>query len=111
MLALYNCIAIDISHLFTSPAWLTLSCELSTMPLHLSHEQATTALNHAEASLQHLHLEAIFLAPTLYVIGVQMARKSDRGRIVGFIGRIKQKGFTVTGRFLTLREKEWSATG
>ncbi|OJI96977.1 hypothetical protein ASPVEDRAFT_263771 [Aspergillus versicolor CBS 583.65] len=92
MLALYNCIAIDISHLFTSPVWLTLSCEFPTMPVHLSHEQATTALNHAEASLQHLHLEVIFLAPTLHVIGVQIARKSNRSRIVSFIGRTKQKG-------------------
>lgn len=38
LLALYNCIAIDISHPFTSHVWLTLSCEFPTMPVHHSPE-------------------------------------------------------------------------
>jgi hypothetical protein len=79
------------------------------MPLRLSYTQAMVALRYAEASVEHLNLEAIFFAPILYAIGMQMARKTDRNRILGFVGTMKQKGFAVSGRFLATIEKQWSA--
>lgn len=109
MLALYHCIAVDISHMFTKPAWLALDCALPVMPLKLSYDQAIAALQHAENSLENLHLEAIFLVPTLYTVGVQMIRKPDQRRVVDFIGKLKQRGFLVTDQFRSAIEGQWIA--
>jgi hypothetical protein len=107
MLTLYQSATIEISHIFSDPCWLSLECELPVMPLQLSHEQAISALSHAESSLQHLHLEAIIYAPVLYAIGMEMARKSDRYRILRFISHIEKKGFSVTKQVILAIKKNW----
>jgi hypothetical protein len=107
MLTLYQSATIEISHIFSDPCWLFLECELPIMPLQLSYEQASSALNHAESSLQHLHLEAIMYAPVLYAIGMEMARKSDRYRILKFISNIERKGFSVTKQVILAIKKDW----
>lgn len=66
------------------------------MTHRMSYEQATNALGHIEKSLQHLQLEAIFYAPTMYVLGMEMACKSDRGHMVNFAQKLRQKGFSIT---------------
>ncbi|KAJ5588936.1 hypothetical protein N7537_011614 [Penicillium hordei] len=107
MLTLYQSAAIEISHIFSDPCWLSLECELPIMPLQLSYEQASSALNHAESSLQHLHLEAIIYVPVLYAIGMEMARKSDRDRILKFISNIERKGFSVTKQVIVAIKQDW----
>lgn len=107
MLTLYQSATIEISHLFSDPCWLSLECELPAMPLQLSYEQARSALNNAESSLQHLHLEAIIYAPVLYAIGMEMARKSDRCRNLKFISDVERKGFSVTNQVLLAIKKDW----
>lgn len=107
MLTFYQSAAIEISHIFSDPCWLSLGCELPLMPLQLSYEQANSALNHAESSLQHLHLEAIFYAPVLYAIGMEMSRKTDRCRILKFISDVERKGFRVTKQVLIALEIDW----
>lgn len=110
MLSFYHCINIDISKMFNSPTWLSLHCGLPVMPHPLSHDQATRALLHAENALSHLHLEAILYGPTLYVLGMEMARnQSDRRRVLGLIERLRSKGFLVVDRFLGVIEDGWAS--
>ncbi|KAJ5099540.1 hypothetical protein N7532_006541 [Penicillium argentinense] len=89
-------------------AWLPIACELPVMPLKMSYGQTITALHHAETSVEYLDLEANFLVPTLYTIGMQMARNPDRKRIFKFIETLKQKGFAVNDEFLTTIQRVWS---
>ncbi|CAG8125294.1 unnamed protein product [Penicillium nalgiovense] len=107
MLTLYQSATIEISHLFSDPCWLSLECELPVMPLQLSYEQARSASNNAESSLQHLHLEAIIYAPVLYAIGMEMACKSDRCRNLKFISDVERKGVSVTNQVLLAIKKDW----
>ncbi|CAG8909842.1 unnamed protein product [Penicillium egyptiacum] len=107
MLTLYQSATIEISQIFSDPCWLSLGCELPLMPLQLSYEQASSALKHAESSLEHLHLEAIIYAPVLYAIGMEMARKSDRCRILKFISDVERKGFSVTKQVVSAIKKGW----
>ncbi|KAI9039828.1 uncharacterized protein KD926_009046 [Aspergillus affinis] len=107
MLTLYQSAIIEISQIFSDPCWLSLECELPIMPLQLSYEQAISALNHAESSLQHLHLESVIYAPVLYAIGMEMARKPDKYRILRFISNIERKGFAVTKQVILAIKKDW----
>lgn len=107
MLALYQSMAIDTSHMFSHPCWLSLGCELPLMPHRLSYEQALSSLRSAEGTLEHLHLEAIIYAPILYAIGMEMARKSDKYRVLKFFSSLKGKGFRVTDRITVAVEEVW----
>ncbi|CAP86441.1 hypothetical protein PCH_Pc20g11120 [Penicillium rubens Wisconsin 54-1255] len=107
MLTIYQSATIEISQIFSDPCWLSLGCGLPLMPLQLSYEQASSALDHAESSLQHLHLEAIIYAPALYAIGMEMAHKPDRCRVLKFISDVERKGFSVTNQVLLAIENDW----
>lgn len=80
------------------------------MPRKLSYDQAMAALQHAEASIEHLNLEAIFFAPILYAMGVQMVRKSDRIRMQDFVAKLKGKGFSVSDQFISNIQRVWSSS-
>jgi hypothetical protein len=108
MLAYYHCISIDISKIFSTPPWLRLDCELPIMPHGLSYEQAMSALQHAEHSISCLSLEAIFFCPILYVLGMEMASKSDPRRMVDFIGVLRSRRFSVIDRFLAVLRQGWN---
>lgn len=72
---------------------------------HLQRDHHKLALGHIEQSLQHLQLEAIYYAPTMYAIKVEVTRKSDRGRMVNFLRKFRRKWFPIIEQILSVLEE------
>ncbi|KAE8389516.1 hypothetical protein BDV23DRAFT_184425 [Aspergillus alliaceus] len=106
MLAFYHGANVDISQMFYDPVWLTLNCELPAMTHQTSSEQAKGALQRAEKRSSEYVTRGYLLCAYLYTVSVTMKYKSERTRIIDFVPKLKEKGFSLPiGFYLRLKKR------
>jgi len=96
-----------LCHMFCRPVWIIQGWKLPIMKAALRNEQALLALKGAEIMIERSGLDAIFYATMTGDIAAAMTSVEDRKRVIGFLQKIKAKGFTAASRFESDIQHGW----